>query len=126
MATTTIQLTVGTFSLSGSNINLPVQHVIQLTTGDFALTGYILTGAFVQRVIELLTGYYSAVFFGVTMDGFVLPPDTSEVVVTPEPEPSSGPQDIAGRSPSWRNPGPATGGTAWRTPLPRGGAWRHN
>jgi len=103
---------------------MPIQTTIQLTTGTFALTGYNLTGAFIQRVLQLTTGFFSTVFFSAVMDAFPIPEAPVTVAPVAEADPSSGATDIAGRGPSWRKPGSTTGGTAWRTPLHFGGPWR--
>jgi len=103
---------------------MPTQTTIQLTTGHFILTGHNLTGAFIQRVIQPTTAHFSHTFYDAIMDAFPIPEVPTTAPPSAIPDESSGPRDISGRSPSWRTPGGATGGTAWRTPDTTGGPWR--
>jgi len=124
MANTTIQLTLATFSYAGSDVGMTTQRVLQLSGQPFTLTGFNLTGAFIGRVAQLTAGFFSTVFFDAVMDAFPIPETPVTAAPAAEADPSVGATDIAGRGPSWRKPGSATGGTAWRTPLTFGGPWR--
>jgi hypothetical protein len=121
---TTIQLTLATFGYAGSDLGMPISRVLQLSGQPFTLTGFNLTGAFIGRMAQLTTGFFSTVFYSAVMDAFPIPETPATEAPVAEEDASAGATDITGRAPTWRRPGSATGGTAWRTPLTFGGPWR--